>query len=100
MAPQRHVDRDNGMRRISSTTRWLAGAGFVLVAAFSVYFSEQASSGSGGTSTVNTPVATAPPATTPAATGSGAGSASTPQVVPTAPPITNPPRSHTRSGGS
>jgi hypothetical protein len=95
VAPQRHVDRDNGMRRISSTTRWLAGAGFVLVAAFSVYFSEQASSGNGSTSTVNTPVATAPPAT-----DNGSGSVSTPQVVPTAPPITNPPRSHTRSGGS
>jgi hypothetical protein len=88
------VDRDNGMRRISSTTRWLAGTGFVLVAAFSVYFSERASSG-GSSTTVNTPVATAPPAT-----DAPSGSASTPQPVPTSPPITNPPRSHTRSSGS
>jgi len=95
VAPQRHVDRDNGMRRISSTTRWLAGVGFVLVAAFSVYFSERASSGSSSTPAVNAPVATAPPAT-----DGASGSASTPQPVPTAPPITNPPRSHSRSGGS
>jgi hypothetical protein len=94
------VDRDNGMRRISSTTRWLAGAGFVLVAAFSVFFSEQASSGSGSTSAVDTPVATVAPATVAPAADNGSGSVSTPQVVPTAPPITNPPQSHTRSGGS
>jgi hypothetical protein len=105
VAPQRPADRDNGMRRISSTTRWLTGAGMALVAAFSFFFAERASSSSGSSSTpsVNTPVATAPPATSPAVTDGGSTSASPvqpTQPVQTAPPVTYPPQRHTRSGGS
>ena len=97
MAPQRPVDRDNGMRRISSTTRWLAGAGVALVAAFSVLFAERAASSSssaGSSPAVNAPAATAPPATDGAPSGSSA------QPVETAPPVTYPPVRHTHSGGS
>ena len=104
MAPQRPADRDNGMRRISSTTRWLAGAGMALVAAFSFFFAERASSSSGSsTPSVNTPAVTAPPATSPAVTDGGSTSASPVQPtrpVQTAPPVTYPPQRHTRSGGS
>jgi hypothetical protein len=93
------VDRDNGMRRISSTTRWLAGAGFALVAAFSGFFAAKASSSSSNTTpSVNTPAATVP--TAPPATDPGSGSASPAQTVPTSPPVTYPPQRHTRSGGS
>ena len=96
MAPRRPIDRDNGMRRISSTTRWLAGAGVALVAAFSLLFAERAASSSSGGSSpaVNAPVATAPPATDAAPSGSSA------QPVATAPPVTYPPVRHTHSGGS
>ncbi len=98
MAPQRHVERDNGMRRISSTTRWLAGVGFALVAAFSLYFGERASSASSSSS--STPAVTAPIATAAPATDAGSSASPSPQPTQTAPPITYPPQRHTRSSGS
>jgi hypothetical protein len=84
------------MRRISSTTRWLAGVGAGLVAAFSLFFAGQASSSS-STPSVNTPTATAPPA---AVGDTGSSSGSPAQPVQTAPPVTYRPQQHTRSGGS
>jgi hypothetical protein len=100
VAPQRPVDRDNGMRRISSATRWLAGVGIALVAAFSLFFAERAASSTGSnTPAVNTPAATAPPATDGGST-SGSSSGSSAQPVETAPPVTYPPVRHTHSGGS
>ena len=95
MAPRRTVDRDNGMRRISATTRWLAGLGVALVAALSLFFASRTSSSGSTTSTVNTPVATAP-AATPGESGSGPSA----QPVQTAPPATRPPVVHSHSGGS
>ena len=98
MTPQRSVDRDTGMRRISTTTRWLAGIGVGLVGAFSVFFASQASSGSGATPV---PVTAAPSqATVPPVTGNG-----TTVTTPTAPPatyapVTYPPTRHTVSRGS
>jgi hypothetical protein len=90
------MDRDDGMRRISSTTRWLAGVGIALVAAFSLFFAERAASSSGNsTPSMNTPVATAPPAT-----NGGSSSGPSAQPVETAPPVTYPPVRHTHSGGS
>jgi len=107
MAPHRPTDRDNGMRRISSTTRWLAGIGVALVAAFSGFFAARASSSSGSTSApaVNPPSATAPPAAGGEREGEGehegdSGSATPAQPSQTSPPITYPPQRHTRSGGS
>jgi hypothetical protein len=95
MAPRRTVDRDNGMRRISTTTRWLAGLGAAVVAALSLLFASRAASSGTTTPSVNTPVATAP-ATTPSDSGSG----SSAQPVQTAPPVTSPPVVHSHSGGS
>jgi len=87
------------MRRISSTTRWLAGVGVALVAAFSGFFAAKASNSTSSTApSVNTPSATA--ATAPPATDPGVGSGSPAQTVPTSPPVTYPPQRHTRSGGS
>jgi len=99
MAPHRPVDRDNGMRRISSTTRWLAGLGVALVAAFSGFFAAKAASSSGSTPSVNTPVATAPPVTD-GGSSSGSPSAQPSQTTPTSPPVTYAPRPQTRSHGS
>jgi hypothetical protein len=99
MAPHRPVDRDNGMRRISSSTRWFAGLGVALVAVFSGFFAAKASNSSSSTPTVNTPVATAPPVTD-NGSGSGSTSAQPSQTTPTSPPVTYAPRPHTRSGGS
>jgi len=103
VAPQRHVDRDNGMRRISSTTRWLAGIGVALVAAFSGFFAAKATSSASSTPSVNTPVATAPvtaPPVTDNGNGTGTGASTPTQPVQTSPPVTYPPQRHTRSGGS
>ncbi len=99
MAPHRPADRDNGMRRISATTRWLAGLGVALVAAFSGFFAAKASSSSSSTPTVNTPVATAPPVTN-GGSSSGSTSAQPTQTTPTSPPVTYAPRPQTRSHGS
>jgi hypothetical protein len=86
------------MRRISSTTRWLAGVGVALVAAFSLFFADRAASSAGSsTPSVDTPVATAPAVNGDAGSGSTSGSA---RPVQTAPPVTAPPQHHTRSGGS
>ena len=65
MAPSRSRDRDAGMRKISIATRMFAGAGIVLVGAFSAFLASR-STGSGSAGTVNSvtsPVATAPPST-------------------------------------
>lgn len=102
MAPHRPTDRDNGMRRISSTTRWLAGVGVALVAAFSGYFAAKATSSSSSTPSVQTPAATAPattPATSPSSVGNDGGGSQA-QPTQTSPPITYPPQPHTRTHGS
>jgi hypothetical protein len=86
------------MRRISATTRWVAGVGAALVVALSLLFADRASSsGSSTPPSVNTPIATSP-ATSGGDSGSSAGSPA--QPVQTAPPMTYPPQQHTRSGGS
>ena len=100
MAPNRHVDRDTGMRRISATTRWLAGIGVGGIAALSVFFAGRATSGSGAT-VVGTPATV--PATTPttAPAGSGGVTATVPTAPRiTAPPVTYAPSRHTTSRGS
>lgn len=104
MAPQRSVDRDTGMRRISTTTRWLAAAGVGAVAALSVFFAGRATSSSGA-ATVQTPVTTSPtpttqPATQPAANRTGGASVATTPPVTYAAPQTYPPVRHTQSRGS
>jgi hypothetical protein len=101
VAPQRSAERDDGMRRITAATRWLAGIGAALVVALSLFFADRASSsGSSPSPSVNTPIATAP-----TTNGGGAGSPSSSpaqpvQPVQTAPPVTYAPQHHTRSGGS
>ena len=99
MTPQRSVDRDTGMRRISTTTRWLAGIGVGLVGALSLFFASRAPSGSSATPTPATaPVTT--PATTPPTTAVG-GTATAPTAPPTTmPPVTYPPSRHTTSRSS
>jgi hypothetical protein len=99
VAPQRSVDRDTGMRRISTTTRWLAGIGVGLVGALSLFFASRAPSGSSATPTPATaPVTT--PATTPAITAVGS-TATVPTAPPTTmPPVTYPPSRHTTSRSS
>jgi hypothetical protein len=84
------------MRRISWTTRWLAGLGVVFVGALTFVFAGRTPSGHGATAT---PVVTTAPATTPPDTGAtGATVATTPP--PTAAPVTFPPVRHTHSSGS
>jgi len=99
VTPQRSVDRDTGMRRISTTTRWLAGIGVGLVGALSLFFASRAPSGSSATPTPATaPVTT--PATTPPTTAVG-GTATAPTAPPTTmPPVTYPPSRHTTSRSS
>ena len=94
MGPRRTVDRDNGMRRISTATRWLAGLGVGLVAALSLLFASRASSSGTPAPGVRSPVATAPG---PSADDSGSSAA---QPVQTAPPVTAPRVVHSHSGGS
>ncbi len=100
MAPQRSVDRDTGMRRISTTTRWLAAAGAGCVAALSVFFAGRATSSSGA-ATVQTPATSAPvPTTVPNANArAGVPAATTPPAT-YAPPQTYAPVRHTQSRGS
>ena len=99
MTPQRSVDRDTGMRRISTTTRWLAGIGVGLVGALSLFFASRAPSGSSATPTPATAPATTP-ATTPAITAVGS-TATVPTAPPTTmPPVTYPPSRHTTSRSS
>ena len=100
MTPQRSVDRDTGMRRISTTTRWLAGIGVGLVGALSLFFASRAPSGSSATPTPATAPATAPVTATPATTAVG-GTATAPTAPPTTmPPVTYPPSRHTTSRSS
>ena len=105
MAPHRSInrpshrstERDNGMRRISSTTRWLAGVGVALVAGFSGYFAAQASSSSSSTP----PSVQSPAATAPSQVGEDdGGGVSQAQPTQTAPPVTYAPQPHTRTHGS
>ena len=99
MTPQRSVDRDTGMRRISTTTRWLAGIGVGLVGALSLFFASRAPSGSSATPTPATAPVTAP-ATTPPTSAVG-GTATAPTAPPTTmPPVTYPPSRHTTSRSS
>ncbi len=93
-------DRDLGIRKISSATRTLAGAGILFVGAFSVFLASRASSSSGQSTT---PVTSQ---VQPAA-GDASGSAAVPvpndssqyqqQYQPQYQPA---PRAQTRSGGS
>ena len=103
MTPHRSSDRDTGMRRISTTTRWLAGIGVGLVGALSLFFASRAPSGSSATPTPATAPATAPvtaPATTPPTSAVG-GTATAPTAPPTTmPPVTYPPSRHTTSRSS
>ena len=97
--------RDDGMRRISRTTRWLAGMGLLVTGGFSVLFAVQAGS-SGANPQVSTPTATAPPVTTPPVTAApSTGNRVVPVPVTPAPVPVNPvPRvpiqPHTSSRGS
>lgn len=95
------------MRRISTTTRWLAGVGVGCVAALSVFFASRAPSGSGATPPANTPATTpaTAPVTTPATAPAGGvdpNPSATVRTVPatTAPPMTYAPSRHTTSRGS
>jgi hypothetical protein len=84
------------MRRISWTTRWLAGLGVVFVGGLTFVFAGRTPSGHGATPI---PVTTLAPVTSPPVTGpTGATVATTPP--PTAAPVTYPPVRHTRSSGS
>ena len=99
MTPQRSVDRDTGMRRISTTTRWLAGIGVGLVGALSLFFASRAPSGSSATPTPATaPVTT--PATTPPTTAVGGTATASTAPPTTMPPVTYPPSRHTTSRSS
>lgn len=86
------------MRRISSTTRWLAGVGVALVAGLTGFFAAQASS-SGSTSSTSTPSVNAPAVNTPAV-GDDGGSVSHAQPAQTSPPVTYAPQPQTRTSGS
>ncbi len=96
MAPSRSNRRDDGMRKVSWSTRVAAGAGAVFVAAFSLFLAGRAS---GSSSTSPATSATTPPSPSvnpsPDAGATGATAA-------TSPPDTLPPveRVHTRSRGS
>jgi hypothetical protein len=90
-------DRDLGIRKISSATRILAGAGIVFVGAFSAFLASRASS-SAGQSVTSTPV------TSPAQRADGGGdtgTATTPYDSSQYQPRYQPaPQAHTRSGSS
>jgi hypothetical protein len=85
------------MRRISTTTRWLAGVGVALVGALSLFFASRAPSGNSSTPTAVTTPATSPAATPATYPPAGAGN-TTPATTP--PPVTYPPTRHTTSRGS
>jgi hypothetical protein len=100
--------RDDGIRRISRTTRWLAGIGLLVTGGFTALFAVQAGS-SAANPQVSTPTATAPtttPVTTPPVTAApSAGTRVVPVPVTPAPiPVSPVPRvpiqPHTSSRGS
>jgi hypothetical protein len=55
MAPANVRDRDAGMRRISTATRWMAGVGLGLTAALTGFFAARAQNASTTTSTPSSP---------------------------------------------
>ena len=98
MPRSRAHDRDLGIRKISYTTRALAGAGIVFVGAFSAFLADKASSSTSRSTSSNTVTNQVQPGV-----DDGSGSAATPspndssfqdQSQNQAPPA------HTRSGGS
>ena len=96
--------RDDGMRRISRTTRWLAGMGLLVTGGFTALFAVQAGS-SGDNPQVSTPTATTPVTTPPVTAVPATGSRVVPVPVTPAPVPVNPvPRvpiqPHTSSRGS
>jgi len=96
--------RDDGMRRISRTTRWLAGMGLLVTGGFTALFAVQAGS-SGANPQVSTPTATTPVTTPPVTAVPATGSRVVPVPVTPAPVPVNPvPRvpiqPHTSSRGS
>ena len=96
--------RDDGMRRISRTTRWLAGMGLLVTGGFTALFAVQAGS-TGANPQVSTPTATTPVTTPPVTAVPATGSRVVPVPVTPAPVPVNPvPRvpiqPHTSSRGS
>jgi len=92
------------MRRISRTTRWLAGMGLLVTGGFTALFAVQAGS-SGANPQVSTPTATTPVTTPPVTAVPATGSRVVPVPVTPAPVPVNPvPRvpiqPHTSSRGS
>jgi hypothetical protein len=88
-------DRDLGIRKISSTTRVLAGAGVVFVGVFSAFLASRATSHA----TSATPVTSQVTSQVQPGVNQDDGGVGTP--VPNDPVQNAPaPRSHTRSGGS
>jgi hypothetical protein len=97
----RTTDRDVGLRRVSSLTRWVVGGGIALVGLLSAMVS-QALPGASGTTTSSPPPATASsPAAAPSSPAPNtAPSPSDTTLQPAPPPVVTHQRSVARSGGS
>jgi hypothetical protein len=104
----RTTDRDVGLRRVSSLTRWVVGGAVALVGLLSAMVS-QALPGASGTTTSSQQPATAaspaaaptsPPTTAAPSSSSSSSSSSDTSLQPAPPPVVTHQRSVARSGGS
>jgi hypothetical protein len=101
----RTTDRDVGLRRVSSLTRWLVGGAAALVGVFSAMVAQALPGASGTTASPQQPATAGSPATpsanqptSPPTTADP--SLSDPSLQPAPPPVQTSHRSVTRSGGS
>jgi len=104
----RPIDRDDGLRRVSRLTRWLAGGAIALLGALSAIVAS-ALPGTSGTASSSLPPATATtPSSSPSTSAAqpssppatGAPSTTDPNLQPAPPPVVTRHPSVARSGGS
>ena len=103
----RTTDRDVGLRRVSSLTRWVVGGAVALVGLLSAMVSQALPGASGTTTSSQQPATAASPAaaptsppTTAAPSSSSSSSSSDTSLQPAPPPVVTHQRSVARSGGS
>jgi hypothetical protein len=101
----RTTDRDVGLRRVSSLTRWVVGGAVALVGLLSAMVSQALPGASGTTTSSQQPATAASPAAAPTsppttAAPSSSSSSSDTSLQPAPPPVVTHQRSVARSGGS
>ena len=101
----RPIDRDDGLRRVSRLTRWLAGGAVALLGALSAVVASALPGTSGTASSSQQPTVATAPSSTPSSSASQpssppATSAPDPNLQPAPPPVVSRHSSVASSGGS